>query len=96
MKETIYEIIASTVREKGEELGNETLQNVNEETELFGEGGALDSLALVSLIADIEDKIDDTFNRSVVLADERAMSQRTSPFRNVGTLCHYVEKLLND
>lgn len=96
MKETIYEIIASAVRETGEELGNETLQNVNEETKLFGNGGALDSLALVSLIADIEDKIDDTFNRSIVLADERAMSQRTSPFRNVGTLCLYVEKLLND
>lgn len=96
MKETIFEIISSAVREMGEELENETLQNVNEETKLFGEGGVLDSLALVSLIADIEEKIDDALNRSIVLADERAMSQRTSPFRDVKSLCHYVEKLLND
>ncbi|MDD2780477.1 acyl carrier protein [Sulfuricurvum sp.] len=96
MKEHIFEIISSAVRDMGEELENETLQHVSEETKLFGNGGALDSLALVSLIADVEEKIYDTFERAIVLADERAMSQRTSPFRDVGSLCNYVEKLLND
>lgn len=96
MKERIFEIIASAVRDIGEEMEIESLQQVNEATKLFGNGGALDSLSLVSLIADVEEKIVDTFERSIVLADERAMSQRTSPFRDVGSLCAYVEKLLND
>lgn len=96
MKERIFEIIASAVRDIGEEMEIESLQQVNEKTKLFGSGGALDSLSLVSLIADVEEKIYDTFERSIVLADERAMSQRTSPFRDVESLCAYVEKLLND
>lgn len=96
MKERIFEIIASAVRDIGEEMEIESLQQVNEKTKLFGSGGALDSLSLVSLIADVEEKIVDTFERSIVLADERAMSQRTSPFRDVESLCDYVEKLLND
>jgi acyl carrier protein len=96
MKQRIFDIISSAVTEMGEELENETLSHVDEETKLFGNGGALDSLALVSLIADVEEKIYDVFERAIVLADERAMSQRTSPFRDVGSLCNYVEKLLND
>lgn len=96
MKERIFEIIASAVRDIGEEMEIESLQQVNEKTKLFGSGGALDSLSLVSLIADVEEKIVDAFERSIVLADERAMSQRTSPFRDVESLCAYVEKLLND
>jgi acyl carrier protein len=96
MKQRIFDLICLAVTEMGEELENDTLIHPNEQTKLFGNGAALDSLALVSLIADIEEKIYDAFNRSVVLADEKAMSQRTSPFRDVGTLCDYVEKLLNE
>lgn len=96
MKQRIFDLICLAVTEMGEELDNETLIHPNEQTKLFGNGEALDSLALVSLIADIEEKIYDAFNRSIVLADERAMSQRTSPFRDVGTLCNYVEKLLDE
>jgi acyl carrier protein len=96
MKQRIFDLICLAVTEIGEELENETLIHPNEQTKLFGNGGTLDSLALVSLIADVEEKVYDTLNRYVVLADERAMSQRTSPFRDVGSLCNYVEKLLND
>ena len=96
MKERILKIISSAVNEIGDELENDSLKNADEKTKLFGEGGALDSLSLVSLIADIEEKIYNEFDHSITLADERAMSQRTSPFRDVVSLCNYVEKLLND
>jgi acyl carrier protein len=96
MKQRILGIISLAVQEMGEELENETLAHPNEQTKLFGNGGALDSLALVSLIADIEEKIYASFDRAIVLADERAMSQRTSPFRDIGALCDYIEKLLNE
>lgn len=96
MREHIIEIISKAVADIGEELENETLLHVNEETKLFGQGGALDSLSLVSLIADVEEKIYDAYERSIVLADERAMSQRTSPFRDIKSLSDYVEKLLDE
>jgi len=31
-----------------------------------------------------------------VLADEKAMSQRASPFRTVATVTDYIEKLLSE
>ena len=63
---------------------------------LFGLGGALDSLGLVNLIVAIEGKIEDELGRSVVLASEKAMSERQSPFRTVGTLVAFVTSLLAD
>lgn len=66
-----------------------------EETRLFGGGATLDSLSLVSLIVEIEEKIEDTFGVSLILADEKAMSRRTSPFSKISYLVDYIEELIN-
>jgi acyl carrier protein len=62
---------------------------------LFGEKGALDSLALVSLIVDVEEALGDRTGRSVSLADERAMARFRNPFRTLGSFADYVEATLN-
>lgn len=56
----------------------------------------LDSLSLVSFITDIESLISDEFDKNIILADEKAMSQRVSPFRTVETLTVYIKKLLTE
>ena len=56
----------------------------------------MDSLALVSFIADLEDKISDEFEKDIVLADEKAMSAKTSPFRNIESLTSYIKSLLEN
>jgi hypothetical protein len=61
-----------------------------EETRLYGTGGALDSLALVSLILDVEETVNAQSGKQLVLADERAMSQKRNPFRDVQSLADYV------
>ena len=62
----------------------------SEETVLYGSGGALDSLGLVSLILDVEQAVNERAGTSLVLADEQAMSQRRNPFRDVRSLADYV------
>lgn len=96
MKEKIERIIIESLVELNEELGSEDLKSPNEETRLFGGNGGLDSISLVSLITDIEDSISEEFGVDIVLADERAMSQRTSPFRRISSLSKYIEKLLSE
>ncbi|MCI0500810.1 MAG: hypothetical protein L0Y61_03590 [Epsilonproteobacteria bacterium] len=96
MKDRIEKIIIKTLNEINEELENENLNNPTSETKLYGGSGALDSLALVSLITDLEERISDEFEKDIVLADEKAMSQKTSPFRNVETLTNYIQKLLEE
>ena len=96
MQEKIEKIIIDTLKELNEELENEAFLNPNSKTKLYGGNGAMDSLALVSFIADLEDKISDEFEKDIILADEKAMSQRTSPFRSVETLTNYIQKLLEE
>lgn len=92
----IEKIIIETLQELNEELENETLINPTSKTKLYGTSGTLDSLALVSFIADIEERISDIFDKEIVLADEKAMSMQTSPFRNVESLTLYIKELLEE
>jgi len=96
MQQKIEKIIIEVINEINEELENENLNNPTKETNLYGGNGALDSLALVSLITDLEERISDELEKDIVLADEKAMSQRTSPFRNVESLTNYIQKLLEE
>ena len=61
------------------------------ETALFGEKGMLDSLGLVNLIVAVEQQLEDELGVTVTLADEKAISQRNSPFRTVDSLADYIE-----
>ncbi|BDY13564.1 acyl carrier protein [Hydrogenimonas cancrithermarum] len=94
MKEKIEKIIVEALEDINDELENESLESPTSETKLFGEGGALDSLALVSVITDIEEAVHDAFDKHITIADEKAMSMKHSPFSTVGTLTAYVESLL--
>ena len=61
---------------------------------IFGPEGPLDSLGLVSFLADLEYRIAEEFGREVVLASEQAMSRTRSPFRDVTALTDYIVELL--
>lgn len=56
--------------------------------------GNLDSLALVSFIADLEEIISKKFDLNIILADEKAMSAKNSPFKDVSTLSLYIKNLI--
>lgn len=91
----VLKIVLGAVREIGDENDNEALKNADQDTLLFGSGN-LDSMGVVLLVSELEDIIDDEMGISLTLADEKAMSQRTSPFRSVKTLTKYIENVLNE
>jgi acyl carrier protein len=62
---------------------------VSAEAPIFGPDSALDSLGLVALLLDIEDGLR-AIGCEVLLSDERAMSQKRSPFRSVPALVAYI------
>jgi len=95
MKTKINNIIITILKEFNEELEDERLQNPTIKTKLYGTNGTLDSLALVSFITDLEEVISEEFDKDIVLADEKAMSATTSPFRNIESLSDYIEELLS-
>ena len=69
---------------------------INFDTTIYGNDSRLDSLGLVNLLVTIEQNIEDEFDASLTLADERAMSQKHSPFRTIGSLADYIDMLLKE
>ena len=67
---------------------------ISETTELFGTDGRLDSMGLVGLLMDIEESMQDE-GQEISLSDDRAMSQKNSPFKNVASLTDYIETLIS-
>tara|TARA_B100001094_G_scaffold110677_1_gene106578 strand:- start:8117 stop:8410 length:294 start_codon:yes stop_codon:yes gene_type:complete len=65
------------------------------DSKLFGGGGPLDSMALVNLVVELEELIQDDYGITITLADEKAMSRRTSPFSRVKYLIDYIKEKLN-
>jgi acyl carrier protein len=64
------------------------------EGSLYGRTGKLDSLGLVNLIVVTERRIEEEFGVAVTLADEKAVSQETSPFRTAKTFAEYIARRL--
>jgi acyl carrier protein len=69
---------------------------LSQDTPLIGQNSVLDSLGLVTLIVDLEQRMDEEFGICVTLADDRAMSQRNSPFRSVASLTDYILMLTQE
>ena len=95
-RKTIENLIITSVKEINEQLSQEQQLGQSTKTVLFGKDGKLDSLDLVTLLVIIEQNIEDEFDVSITIADERAMSQKHSPFRTIGTLTDYIDTLLKE
>lgn len=94
--EKIIQVIFDAIDEINEQYPEEQKLAKTLDTILFGESGKLDSLGLVNLIVATEQKLEETFEVSLTLADEKAMSLENSPFRNIKTLAEYISKLLKE
>ncbi len=93
-REIISKLVFDCISQYQEELDNKIDISEGEQTRLFGGNGQLDSLALVSLIVNIEEAIETELGVSLILADEKAMSRRTSPFSRISNLIDYIEELI--
>lgn len=94
LKSEICAIILSALREVQEQMGKGTHFPVAPETRLYGRGSDLDSLGLVHLIVDVEEKVAERYGLAVTLTDEKALSQEHSPFRTADSLATFVARLL--
>jgi len=94
MSEDLTQMIIAATRDLAAEQGVEIDGTLDANTRLFGEGGLLDSMALVSLVIAVEQALEEKYEVGVALADEKALSQRSSPYRTIGTLAAYAAQEL--
>ena len=65
--------------------------DVNLQTPLLGADSPLDSLGLVQLVVDLEQGLAKA-GLHLSLTDEKAMSQKRSPFASIETLAAFIEQ----
>ncbi len=61
---------------------------------LYGATGKLESLDFVTLIMEVEEKINAEFGTDITIADDNLLSKEKSPFSTLGTLNEYLHELL--
>ena len=94
MKEKVLEIINSALSQLNVTRKSHEQIPIAQNIQLFGQNSLLDSMELVYLLIDIEERINENLHISIRLMDEKAISQKNSPFKTVDSLSDYIISLL--
>ena len=87
---TAVEIVVASLKEVFAQVGTPAPDDITDDTVLVGNEAVLDSLGVVSLIVEVEQRLECEHGVSVPLANDKARSARNSPFRTVGVLADHV------
>lgn len=96
MSEDLVPLIVRILQEVDPQGEAAAAGELTRDTPLFGTDGSLDSVGLVSLVVAVEQAIEDELGVSVSLADEKALSQRHSPYRTIGSLAEYARRAIQE
>lgn len=95
-RETSVQVVIASLREVLELADEPVPDEITDDTVLVGNDAVIDSLGVVSLIVEIEQRLEMDHDTSITLASDRAMSQRNSPFRTVGVLADYILTVIKE
>src|SRR5207253_7756382 len=92
--ERISKAVFAAVDELNEQLPKGVQIEKSLDAPLYGASGKLESLDFVTLIMEVEEKINAEFGTDITIADEHLLSKQNSPFSSVRTLVEYLEEVL--
>ena len=87
-KEELDTLMERAIGIYNEEADNES--QIVKEADLFGKNGQLDSLGLVNFLVIVEDLLREEHDIGIVIANERAISTKNSPFASIDALIAFV------
>ena len=90
MKEDILKIVLETIDYYNQDLDEESKIKKDLKAPLYGGKSNLDSLGLVSFIVCLEQDLEEKLNKTFSLADEKAMSRKSSPYESINTLVDLI------
>jgi acyl carrier protein len=94
--ERVSKAVFSAVDELNRQLPAGVSVEKSLDAPLYGAGGKLESLDFVTLIMEVEEKINAEFGTSITIADENLLSKAKSPFSTLQTLIEYLEEMLKE
>lgn len=91
MKQQLASILTKAIEEQNLYLDQPVDLSKGHETQLYSDIGNLDSLSIVTIIADMENQIFIQFEIKVKLANEQDLSTENSPFNTFGSMIDFIE-----
>ena len=95
MREDILALVYSAMDEIDPITADGAPLGKSPDSRLLGSDSGVDSLTFVNLVVALEEQIQNQLGKSVVLVDEDNMAAEEHPFRTIGTLAEYVERVLS-
>ena len=93
-RDKILKSIYDAIDEVNEQLPEGQTLEKSPNTVLLGESGKLESIDLVNILVATEENVEETFGIPISITDERAVSEKNSPFTTIETLCNFISNLL--
>ncbi|MGZ8844470.1 MAG: hypothetical protein ACXW18_12465 [Pyrinomonadaceae bacterium] len=90
----IQKAVYAAVDELNQQLPGGVQVEKSLDAPLYGASGKLESLDFVTLIMEVEEKINAEFGTDITIADENLLSKEKSPFSSLGTLIEYLDEML--
>ena len=94
MHDSTLQLVYAAVDEVNSQAAEGVAIQKTPESRLLGGDKGLDSLTFVNLVVAIEEQIQTNLGRSVVLVDEESMALQEHPFRTIGSLASYIDRIL--
>lgn len=94
--ERISTAVYSAVDELNQQLPAGVQVEKDLDAPLYGASGKLESLDFVTLIMEVEEKINAEFGTDITIADENLLSKQKSPFSTLRTLIEYLDEVLKE
>jgi len=89
----VRNIVIAALHEVNKDRANLSLDDINEDFEIFNN---LDSMDVLNLIIEIENHLSKSFNKYIQIADESSMDMTSTPFKTFGTLVNFIENKIQD
>lgn len=95
-REEINQVVVNTFKQVASDNEKTYEGEPDAATAIMGQESPFDSVDLVTFIVALEQTLEDDWNVSIILADDRAMSQAVSPFKTIGSISDYIEMLIKE
>lgn len=96
MIDDIKQLFSDAIVELNEQLDDNEKIDLSEDTRFIGSKACIDSITFVTLISIVEEMVEDKYDKTIHLVNEKAFSSKHSPFYSIETFTNYIEELLKD
>jgi D-alanine--poly(phosphoribitol) ligase subunit 2 len=88
--ELYLELIFAAISEVNIQQPPEYQLKLNKDEFLISDKSCIDSLGLITLLINIEEKVSNKFKKNLNLLDEKFISEENTPFKTLGSLASWL------